>query len=123
MQADGRLVENVEDARQAAADLAGQPNALRFSTRKGRSWAAKGQVIDADIHKKRQAIADLAQQLARDLALVFGEFQGLEQVQRLTERQITQLAQRVAREPASRGVVFEARSSTQRARNLANEMV
>ncbi len=31
MQADGRLVEDVEHAGQAAADLAGQANALRFA--------------------------------------------------------------------------------------------
>ena len=31
MQADGRLVEDVEHAGQAAADLAGETNALRFA--------------------------------------------------------------------------------------------
>ena len=43
MQADGRLVEHVEHAGQAAADLAGQANALRFAA--GQASASPGSSV------------------------------------------------------------------------------
>ena len=70
VQADGRLVEDVEDAGQAAADLAGEADALRFAAGQGRRRPAEGQVIEADVDEELQAIADLAQQVAGDLLLL-----------------------------------------------------
>jgi hypothetical protein len=39
VEADGRFVEDVEHADQTAADLAGEPDALRFAAREGRGGA------------------------------------------------------------------------------------
>ena len=57
MQADGRLVEDVQHAGQAAADLAGQPDALRFAAGQRRRRPAQRQIVEADIDEELQAVA------------------------------------------------------------------
>ena len=49
VQADRRLVENVEHADQAAADLAGQADALRFAAGERRGRAVEREVFEADV--------------------------------------------------------------------------
>jgi hypothetical protein len=53
VQADGRLVENVEHAGQAGADLRGQPDALALAARQGAGIARQRQIVEADIVEKR----------------------------------------------------------------------
>jgi hypothetical protein len=67
VQADRRFVQDVEDADQRAADLRGQPDALRFAARKRRGRAVERQVVDADVVEERQAVARFAQDPSRDL--------------------------------------------------------
>src|SRR5581483_5453150 len=56
MQSNSRLIEDVEHAGEAAADLAGQADALGLAaTQRGR-LPAEREVIEADIDKKLQAI-------------------------------------------------------------------
>ena len=57
VQADRRLVEDVEHADQRAADLRGQPDALRLAARQRRRRAVERQVVDADVDEEGQAIA------------------------------------------------------------------
>src|SRR5690606_29832520 len=45
MQTDRGLVENVYDPHQPAADLAGEPNSLTFSTRQRRSGPIESEVV------------------------------------------------------------------------------
>ena len=52
VQADRRLVENVEHADQAAADLAGQANALRFAAGERRGRAVERQIIEPDVEQE-----------------------------------------------------------------------
>ena len=70
VQPDRRLVEHVEDAGQAAADLAGQADSLALAAGERRRAAGQGQVIEADVDQERQAVADLAHQVAGDVPLV-----------------------------------------------------
>ena len=70
VQADGRFVEHVEDAGQAAADLAGQADALRFAAGERRRRPAQRQVVEADVDQELHAIRDLAQHFAGDLLLL-----------------------------------------------------
>ena len=49
VQADRRLVENVQHADQAAADLPGQADALRFAAGERRGGAVERQVVEADV--------------------------------------------------------------------------
>ena len=70
VEADRRLVEHVQHAAQAAADLAGQANALRFAAGERRRGAAEREVIEADVDQEREPVFDLADQFAGDLLLV-----------------------------------------------------
>ena len=55
MQADARFIENVEHADQAAADLAGQADALRFAAGERRGGAVEREVMQADIRAGSRA--------------------------------------------------------------------
>ena len=58
MQADRRLVENVDHADQAAADLAGQADPLAFPARQSRCAAVEREVIEAAAQQEPQPAAD-----------------------------------------------------------------
>jgi hypothetical protein len=49
VQADGRLVEHIEHAGQARADLAGQADALALAARQGARGARQVEVVEADV--------------------------------------------------------------------------
>ncbi len=57
MQADARLVEDVDDADQAHAKLRGEPDALRLAARQGGILALKRQVTKARLVQEVQALA------------------------------------------------------------------
>ena len=65
VQADGRLVQDVEDALHAAADLAGQPDAMGLSARERGGGPIQGQVADTHGVEEAQARQDLRQQALR----------------------------------------------------------
>src|SRR5690606_7575799 len=73
VQADGRFVENVHDPYQPGADLAGQPDALGFATRQGVGAAIEGQVVEADIHQKAQAVLQFFQDLFGNCCAAAGQ--------------------------------------------------
>ena len=79
VQADRRFVEHVQHARQRAADLAGQANALRLAARERRQRSGQREVIEADVDQKRQPARRLVEQVAGDLALRGRELHGLQQ--------------------------------------------
>ena len=58
MQADRRLVENIEDTHQPRADLAGQADPLRFAPGERRRGPIEGQVMQADVDQEREPRAD-----------------------------------------------------------------
>ena len=87
VQADRRLVEDVEHADQRAADLGRQPDALRLAARQRRRGAIERQVIEPDVDQERQPLADLAQDAARDLLLARRQLQPGEEVVRLADCQ------------------------------------
>ena len=66
VQADRRLVENVEHADQAAADLAGQANALRLAAGKRRGGAVERQVVEADVRQEAEPAADFLEHFGGD---------------------------------------------------------
>ena len=59
VQADRRLVEDVEDTDELRADLRRQPQALRLAARERRRGAVEVEVADADVVEERQPLADL----------------------------------------------------------------
>src|SRR5215207_1611649 len=83
VQADGRLIEDVEYTRQAAADLARQADALGLAARQRRRRATERDVIEAHVNKKLQTVLYLAQHLAGNFFLVLVQFEAGEKGQRV----------------------------------------
>jgi hypothetical protein len=82
VQADGRLVQNVEHAAEIGAELRGQADALRLAARERGSAAAQLQIPQPDFAQKLQAFADFRQDVARDFRLAPAQSQPLHPRQR-----------------------------------------
>ena len=82
VQADRGLVEDVEDADQAGADLGREPDPLRLAARERRRRALQRQVADPDRVEEPQPLADLAHDEAGDRALGLGQLERLDPLQR-----------------------------------------
>ena len=78
VQADGRLVEDVEHAAQVAAELGGEADALAFAAAEGGGGAVELQVAEADFLHELQPLADLGQDIAGDGGLGAGELEVFE---------------------------------------------
>ena len=59
VQADARLIENVEHAHERGADLRGQPDALRFAAGERRCGAREREILQTDALQKAETAADL----------------------------------------------------------------
>ena len=70
VQADRGLVEHVEHAGQARADLAREPDALALAARQRAGIAAQRQVVEADIVEEAEALADFLEDALADLVLL-----------------------------------------------------
>ncbi len=57
VQADARLVEDVEHSDQPRADLGGQPDPLGLAAGEGARRAAQGQVVEADVAQEAEPVA------------------------------------------------------------------
>ena len=66
MQADRRFVEDIEHADQAAADLPGQADALRFAAGKRRRGAVERQILEADVDQEAEPAADFLEHFGGD---------------------------------------------------------
>ena len=69
VQADRRLVEDVEDAHEARTDLPGQADALGLAAGERRGGAVQAEVVQADVQEEPEAVANLLEQLAGDRPL------------------------------------------------------
>ncbi|EDT04028.1 hypothetical protein BamIOP4010DRAFT_2429 [Burkholderia ambifaria IOP40-10] len=120
MQADRRLVEHVAHALQVAAELRGEPDALGFAARQARRGAIEAQVAEPDLLEKREAAADLADDVARDLRVAAGQFQRVDPAARIGHRPLRDLDDRMRVErDRARGRV-QARAAAIRARLVAD---
>ena len=72
VQADRGLVEHVEHAGQARADLRGEADALALAARQRAGVARQRQIVEADIVQEAQPLADFLQDAAGDLVLLGG---------------------------------------------------
>ncbi len=88
MQADGRLVQYVEDPRQVCPYLRREPDPLALSARERRRAAVQRQVPDADVVQKAEPLLDFTQHAHGDQRLALRELEPLERVERLAERQV-----------------------------------
>ena len=76
VQADGGLVQHVEHAHQAAADLAGQTDALGLATREGAGGAGQRQVVEPDVEQELHALAHLLEDAVGNHVLALAQLQG-----------------------------------------------
>ncbi len=74
VQADRRLVEHIEHAGEAGADLRRQPDALALAARQRARGARQREIVEADVAEEGQAVADLLQDALRDLVALGVEF-------------------------------------------------
>ena len=65
VQADRRLVEHVEHAGEAGADLRGEADALALAARQRAASRGEGEIVEADIDEEAQPLADLLQDARR----------------------------------------------------------
>ena len=70
VQADGGLVQNIEDPHQGGADLGGQTDALALAAGQGPGLPAQGQVLKPHVLEKAQPRADFLKDLGADELLV-----------------------------------------------------
>ena len=73
VQADRGFVEDVEDAREARADLAGEADALAFAARQGAAGAVEVQIVEADIVEEAEPLDNFLEDGAGDLVLLVVE--------------------------------------------------
>ena len=73
MQADGGLVEHVEDAAQARADLGGEADALAFAAGERGGVAVEREIVEADGAEEFEALDDLAADALGDQGFARGE--------------------------------------------------
>ena len=96
VEADGRLVQHVEDPDQAAADLAGQADPLGLAARQGGRRAGQGQVVEPHVEQELHPLADLAEDPVGDQVVPVGQVEGGHHVDRLADGQRAQGEDRVA---------------------------
>ena len=70
VQADRGLVQHVEHARQARADLRGEADALALAAGQRAGGAGQREVVEADVEQEGEALADLLEDAAGDLVLL-----------------------------------------------------
>src|SRR3954451_21419282 len=73
VEADRGLVEDVEHAREAAADLAGEADALGLAAAQRAAGAVEVEVVEADIVEEAEALVDLLEDGLGDFVLRCGE--------------------------------------------------
>ena len=91
VQADARLVEHVQDADQARADLRGQPDALRLATGQAAGRPGQREVLEADVEQEPQPFADLLDHPLGDGGLALGEHQPAHERLGVCDRQVRDL--------------------------------
>ena len=73
VQADRGLVEHVEHAGEAGADLRGEPDALALAARQRAGGARQREIFEPDIDQKFQALADFLEHAHGDFVLFRGQ--------------------------------------------------
>ena len=87
VQADRRLVEDVEDADQPGADLGGQPDPLRLAAGQRPGRPVEGEVVEADVEQEVQPLLDLLEHPLADLALAGAQVDVAQELGGLVDRQ------------------------------------
>lgn len=85
VQSDRRLVEDIEDAHQARADLRRETDALRLAAGERRARARERQVFQTHRAQEAEAVFDLLQNALADAHLLLGQRQLIHKVERVDD--------------------------------------
>ncbi len=125
MQSDRGLIEDVHDAGETRADLAGETNALRFAARERLGAAIERQVIESHVDEEAQPLDDALDDARGDFTAPALERELREELERAADGQVRHLRQAVAgdehearRAVQSRALAFRARPHAEVARQL-----
>ncbi len=123
VQADRGLVEHIEHAGEAGADLAGEPDALALAARERARGAGERQVFQPDIEQEGQPVADLLEDARGDLVLLLAEARGQagDPVERVLDREPRDLADMAAVDLDRERLGLEAEALAGLARRLGHE--
>ena len=75
VQADARLVQNIEHADERRADLRGEPDALRLAAAQRAALAIQREITKADVFQKAQPRADFLDDFGGDFLLKFRQLE------------------------------------------------
>ena len=121
MQPDRRLVEHVEHADQAGADLRGQPDPLCLPTGQRRRCPVQRQVVKPHIQQEAQPGGHLSEDGARDLLILLGQPQCWQSRGQLPDRQRAQFPDGPAVDGHREGYRLQPGPAAGRAGHLAHE--
>ena len=76
VQPDRGLVQDVEHAGEARADLRGEPDALALAAGQAAGIAGERQVAEADVAQEAEPVVDLLEDAPRDLLVLGGKMRG-----------------------------------------------
>src|SRR5262249_23705797 len=99
VEADRRLVEDVEDADEPRADLGREPDALPLAAGERRRAAIERQVVEPDVEEEAEPRDQLLQDRARDLRLLAQEPEPAEEGRRLAHREAAHVDDALPRDP------------------------
>ena len=86
MQADGRLVEDIQHAHERRADLRGEADALALAARQRAGRARERQIFQTDRPKEAEAVHDLLDDAVADLVLHLTQPERVQKLHRLDDR-------------------------------------
>ena len=121
VQPDARLVEHVEDADQAGADLGGEPDALGLAAGEGAGGPVEREVVEADVEQEPEPGVDLLDDALGDLPLAGGEVDVLEELGAVRDRQGADLGDAPPADEDRERLGLEPRALALGARHLAHE--
>ena len=122
MQPDGRLVEDIEHAAQPAADLGGQADALHFAAGERAGRPGQRQVVQAHVDEELDAVANLAEHFAGDLALGVVGLPRPQFGQQLAQRQPAIVVDGAVVQAHGRGVVAQPAAAADGALDFFDEV-
>src|SRR5256886_4808713 len=121
MEPDRRLVEDIEDADQARADLGGEPDALALAAGERARRPVEGEVLEAHVGQEAQALANLLQHAPRDGRLALAELEGVEEDGGVLDGERHHVGDGLARDLETERLGPQARALAHRARALGHE--
>ena len=123
MQADRRLVQDVQDADEAAPDLGREPDPLGLATGERGRGARERQVVEADVDEELQTLSDLLQEPFRDHLLALAELDDSDEREGVADRQARELGDVPSAHRDRQAFRPQASAPARAARDLSHELL